>query len=298
MRHPTMAGDPVGAPTLREGDVVGQFKLVELIASGGMGIVYRAGRADGAFEQQVAVKIISAPIAHEDVKRRFLAERQILATLHHPHIVGLLDAGLTDEGQAYLIMEFVDGVPITMYCRDRALAIDDRLRLLRQVCDAVHYAHAHFVVHSDLKPANVLVTSDGIPKVLDFGIATLLEAPAPVKPPSAARGSGPLTPNYASPEQLRGAEVTIASDVFGLGMLMFELLTGTRPYDVAGKPLEEVLRIVAETPTLRPSEATPASDVCPPDDWRRALRGDLDAIAHRNSGTRRRTRFRRISRGT
>ncbi|MGH9888326.1 MAG: protein kinase, partial [bacterium] len=144
MRHPTMAAEPAGAPTLREGDVVGQFRLVEPIASGGMGVVYRAERADGAFEQRVAVKVISAPIAHEDVRRRFLAERQILASLHHPHIVSLLDAGLTPEGQAYLIMEFVDGLPITAYCRDRALGLDARLRLLTQVCDAVHYAHAHF----------------------------------------------------------------------------------------------------------------------------------------------------------
>jgi non-specific serine/threonine protein kinase/serine/threonine-protein kinase len=281
MQHPTMAADPLVDPALHEGDIVGQFRLVERIAEGGMGIVYRAVRADDAFEQQVAVKIIAAPIANEEVKRRFLAERQILASLHHPHIVGLLDAGLTESGQAYLIMEFVDGSPITMYCRERRLSIDDRLRLLRQVCDAVQHAHAHFVVHSDLKPANVLVTSDGVPKVLDFGIATLLETPAVATPRSVARGSGPLTPNYASPEQLLGADVTIASDVFGLGMLMFELLTGTRPYDVAGKPLDEVHRIVAETPTLRPSEATPERDACPPDDWRRALRGDLDAIAVR-----------------
>jgi non-specific serine/threonine protein kinase/serine/threonine-protein kinase len=282
MRHPTMAADPVGAPTLREGDVVGQFRLVELIASGGMGTVYRAERADAAFEQQVAVKIISAPITREEVQRRFLAERQILASLHHPHIVGLLDAGLTDGGQAYLIMEFVDGAPITMYCRARALSIGERLRLLRQVCDAVQYAHAHFVVHSDLKPANVLVTSDGIPKVLDFGIATLLQGPlAGAENRSAQRGSDPLTPNYASPEQLEGAGVTIASDVFGLGMLMFEVLTGTRPYDVAGKRLDEVLRIVTETPTQRPSDADPESNVRPPYDWRRALRGDLDAIAVR-----------------
>jgi serine/threonine protein kinase/tetratricopeptide (TPR) repeat protein len=280
MRHPTMAADPIAAATLREGDVVGQFRLVEQIAAGGMGVVYRAERADRAFTQRVAVKIVAAPIAQEDVQRRFLAERQILASLQHPHIVSLLDAGLTPDGHAYLVMEYVDGVPITIYCRERALSVADRLRLFRQVCDAVHYAHAHFVVHSDLKPANVLVTSDGVPKVLDFGIATLLEGPlAEVKRPGP--GSDPLTPSYASPEQLCGAGVTIASDVFGLGMLMFELLTGARAHGVAGEPLDEVVRLVAETPTKRPSDATPSADARPPYNWRRVLRGDLDAIASR-----------------
>src|SRR5438067_1333029 len=233
MQHPTMPADPTATETLREGDVVGQFRLAKPIASGGMGTVYRAERADGAFEQHVAVKVISAPITNEDVGRRFMAERQILASLHHPHIVSLLDAGVGPGGQPYLIMELVEGLPITAYCRERALPVDARVELLRQVCDAVQYAHAHFVVHSDLKPANVLVTSEGVPKVLDFGIATLLDGPmVDVKQRSAARGSAPMTPNYASPEQLLGADVTIASDVFGLGMLMFELLSGAQPYDV------------------------------------------------------------------
>jgi eukaryotic-like serine/threonine-protein kinase len=283
MGDPTFARDAPVRLTLREGDVVGQFRLVERIGSGGMATVYRAERADGAFDQRVAVKIIAEPIEHEDVSRRFLAERQILASLHHPHIVGLLDAGLTPQGFAYLVMELVDGVPITTYCRDRMLPVEGRLKLLRQVCDAVQYAHGHFVVHRDLKPANVLVTADGVPKVLDFGIATLLGGPhaeAARRPPETT-GSDPFTPAYASPEQLHGGPVTIASDIYALGMLAFELLTGTRPYDVNGKPLDEVIRLVTQTPTARPSETNPPDDAKPPYDWRRLLRGDLDAIALR-----------------
>jgi eukaryotic-like serine/threonine-protein kinase len=283
MVHPTFVRDAPGPAALRAGEIVGQFRLVERIASGGMGTVYQAERADGSFEQRAAVKIIAAPIEREDVRDRFLAERQILASLHHPHIVTLLDGGLTPQGQAYLIMEFVDGVPITAYCRQRALGIDARLRLFRQVCDAVQHAHAHFVVHSDLKPANVLVTSDGVPKVLDFGIATLLKSPRLPSAPSqtVAHSSDPLTPSYASPEQLQGLPVTIASDVYALGILLFELLAGTRPYDVAGKPVAEVVRAIEAASAARPSDATPTAEAAPPYDWRRRLRGDLDAIAMR-----------------
>ena len=169
--------------------------------------------------------------------------------------------GLTSDGHAYLIMELVDGVPITAYCRDRALPVEARLRLFQQVCDAVQYAHAHFVVHRDLKPANVLVTADGVPKVLDFGIATLLEGPLALSEHSHAPRLpqvDPLTPNYASPEQLQGEPVTVASDVYALGMLLFELLAGVRPYEVGGQTRDEAIRIVRETPTIRPSERAAA----------------------------------------
>jgi serine/threonine protein kinase len=284
MQHPTMPAEPIDTLPFREGDVVGQFRIVEPIASGGMATVYRAERADRAFVQHVAVKIISLAPTQGDVTGSFLAERQILASLHHPHIVSLLDAGLTSQGSAYLIMELVDGVSITTYCRERALPLEARLRLFRQVCDAVQYAHAHFVVHRDLKPANVLVTGDGVPKVLDFGIATLLEGPLAQREdgePSSGPGAEPLTPNYASPEQLRGERVTVASDVYALGMLLFELVAGVRAYEVGGRPRDEAIRIVGETPTMRPSDARPSGDARPPYDWRRALRGDLDAITLR-----------------
>ncbi len=285
MLHPTLAPDVDPALPLREGEIVGQFRLIERIASGGMGTVYRAERADGSFEQRVAVKIIAAPIEQQDIRERFLAERQILASLHHPHIVSLIDGGFTAQGQAYLIMEFVDGVPITTYCREHALGVNARLQLFRQVCDAVQHAHARFIVHSDLKPANVLVTSEGVAKVLDFGIATLLKRPGPTpgEPPPPPRGSDALTPGYASPEQLQRLPVTIASDVYALGILLFELLAGTRPYNVTAKSTAEIADMVASAPTVGPSEAVPPADVRPPYDLRRTLRGDLDAIATRAS---------------
>src|SRR5689334_21540481 len=165
---------------LTTGAVIGAFRLLERIGSGGMGTVYRAERADGEFAQQVAVKLIATSVDHPSAARRFRAERQILARLHHPHIVALLDGGITPPGQAYLVMEYVEGVRISQYCREHALSLRERIELVRRVCAAVQYSHQHFVIHRDLKPANILVTSDGVPKVLDFGVATLLDgSPAP-----------------------------------------------------------------------------------------------------------------------
>jgi serine/threonine protein kinase len=277
--HSDLSTDDSAAPLLAEGDLVGPFRLVERMASGGMGTVYRAERVEGGFTQQVAVKLIAAPMTHDTAARRFRAERQILASLQHPHIVTLIDGGVTPRGEAYLVMEYIDGVPISTYCRDRALGLVERLRLFRQVCDAVQYAHAHAVVHRDLKPANVLVTMNGVPKVLDFGVAKLIEEPLETATEETLRGMAPLTPNYASPEQLRGLPVTTAADIYALGVLLFELLTGTRPYETAGKPLDDVMRLVVDTQAGRPSAAQSPEEVRPPYEWRRALRGDLDAIA-------------------
>jgi non-specific serine/threonine protein kinase/serine/threonine-protein kinase len=255
------------------GRTVGQFRLLENIGEGGMGVVYRAERVDGEFTQRVAVKLIDLPLRNPDALRRFRAERQILATLHHPNIVTLVDAGVTGDGRAYIVMELVDGVPITAYCAERRLSLTDRLLLFREVCGAVQDAHQHGFVHRDLKPANILVTGDGVPKILDFGVAKLTD-------PS-GEGEGtltgmpqPLTPNYASPEQVRGQPVTTVSDIYALGVLLYELLTGIRPYDTAGKTMEEVLRIVADEEPPRPSARLGTSLS---DDARR-LRGDIDAI--------------------
>jgi tetratricopeptide (TPR) repeat protein len=258
------------------GRTIGNFRLVEKIGEGGMGIVFRAERADGEFIHHVAVKLIDAPVRGADALRAFRAERQILASLQHPHIVTLLDGGVTDDGQAYLVMERIDGVPITTYCAERRLPLEDRLRLFAGVCAAVQHAHGHAIVHRDLKPANILVTADGVAKVLDFGVAKLLDEPASRDgaPTVALR---PLTPNYASPEQVRGLAVTIASDIYALGVLLYELLAGVRPYETADKTLDQILAIVVEATPQRPSAAAMRAEGSLPYGPSR-LRGDLDAI--------------------
>jgi serine/threonine-protein kinase len=258
------------------GLVIGSFRLAERIGQGGMGAVYRAERVDGAFTQRVAVKLIDAALRSPDVSRRFRAERQILAALQHPHIVTLLDGGFVEDGRAYLVMELVDGVRVTDYCFERELPLVDRLRLFRDVCAAVQEAHQHAIVHRDLKPENILVTSDGVVKVLDFGIAKLLEEP--YDSPHTMTGAGqPLTPNYASPEQLRGLRVTVASDIYALGVVLYELVAGVRPYETSERTLDEVLDIVASRDPSRPSSTTDVGHRRLPYD-RRLLRGNVDAI--------------------
>ena len=239
-----------------------------------MSDVYRAERGDGTFDQQVAIKIARVPLTDPEAMRRFKAERQILAILQHPHIVTLIDGGALPDGRPYLVTELVAGTTISAHCRTARVPLEARLRLFRQVCDAVHYAHGHGVVHRDLKPANLLVTNDGVPKVLDFGVAKLL-APWPGLDgqPTTSTLTGPLTPNYASPEQVRGLSVTTASDVYTLGILLYEILAGTRPYETSGRPLDHVMQVVVHTEPPRPSAAKAE---LPYD--RRRLRGDLDAI--------------------
>lgn len=223
-------------------DQIGPYRLLERIGRGGMGSVYRAERSDGQFQQQVAVKLWSVA-ASATLYRRFLDERQILANLSHANIAGLLDGGVTPLGLSYIVMEYVDGVPIDQYCHGRPLA--ERLQLFREICAAVHYAHQHLVVHRDLKPANILVTAEGVPKLLDFGIAKVL---SPAKPTEGATVQPAMTPEYASPEQFRGGRISTMSDVYSLGLLLCELLTGRRPYDLTGKTFEEAIRIVCEQP--------------------------------------------------
>ena len=257
------------------GEIVGRFRLTERIGEGGMGVVYRGERADGEFVEYAAVKLISVPVHNVDALKRFRIERQVLATLNHPDIVTLIDGGLTESGQAYLAMKFVDGVPITEYCARQALALADRLRLFQRVCAAVQYAHTNSVVHRDLKPSNILVTPGGIPKILDFGVAKLLDPSGTAIDATATSAIRPLTPTYASPEHLRGLPVTTACDVYALGVLLYELLAGIRPYDVSDKPLDAMLAIVTTFDPARPSHAC-ARNGAPYDAGR--LRGDLDAI--------------------
>jgi serine/threonine-protein kinase len=257
------------------GLVIGSFRLAERIGQGGMGAVYRAERDDGAFTQHVAVKLIDAALRSPEVSRRFRAERQILAALQHPNIVTLLDGGFVEDGRAYLVMELVEGVRVTDYCLERELPLADRLRLFRDVCAAVQEAHQHAIVHRDLKPENILVTSDGVVKVLDFGIAKLLEEPYD-SPHTMTGVVQPLTPNYASPEQLRGLRVTVASDIYALGVMLYELVAGVRPYETSERTLDEVLDIVASRDPSRPSSTDVGHRRLPYD--RRLLRGNVDAI--------------------
>ena len=223
-----------GAPTDAErlsGARLGSWELVRELGRGGMGAVYLARRADGQFELEAAVKVHRGDFAGAEARRRFLVERQILAQVAHPNIARLLDGGVSPSGRPYFVMERVDGEPIDAWCDRRRLTVDQRLELFATVCDAVQYAHQNLIVHRDLKPRNILVTADGVPKLLDFGIAKLLDTQAPDSGDT-HEGRRLLTPDYASPEQVRGGPVTTASDVYQLGLLLYELLSGTRPYRV------------------------------------------------------------------
>ena len=226
---------------------VGAYKLVREIGRGGMGAVYLAERADSEFQQRVAIKVVKRGMDTDFILRRFRHERQILASFDHPNIARLLDGGVTSDGLPYFVMEYVEGVPVDAYCDERRLSITERLKLFREVCAAVSYAHRNLVVHRDLKPSNILVTRDGTPKLLDFGIATLL------KPEPSARTIEPttpavrlLTPEYASPEQVRGETITTAADVYSLGVVLYELLTGCKPHCLSDSSPGEFERIVCE----------------------------------------------------
>jgi serine/threonine-protein kinase len=265
-----LAAEMLADLSAHEGRRVGPYVVVSRLGKGGMGVVYLAERADGQFHQRVALKLVSRGLETPLAVRRFLDERQILASLNHPNVARLLDGGVTEEGLPYFAMEYVEGTPIDRYCEARRLDVDARLRLFAEVCDAVQHAHQSLVVHRDLKPSNILVTAAGAPKLLDFGIAKLLQRDAPAD--ATDTGSRFLTPRYASPEQLRGEPVTTVSDVYSLGVLLYELLTGRLPYDLAADTPAALERAVCETDPQRPSLALR-------DDRRaRRLRGDLDTI--------------------
>jgi eukaryotic-like serine/threonine-protein kinase len=236
---------------------IGAYELLTCLGRGGMGEVWRARRADAEFEKEVAVKLVRVGYASEFVLQRFRAERQILATLEHPNIARLIDGGVTAEGQPFLVMELVDGSPIDEYCESRALPIAQRLRLFREVCAAVSYAHQRLVVHRDLKPSNILVTSEGTIKLLDFGIAKILQPPrddgATIEATRTTLRA--LTPAFSSPEQILGLDITTASDVYSLGVVLFHLLAGCSPYRTRLASTRDAIQDVCETEPLRPSVA-------------------------------------------
>ncbi len=234
---------------------LGPYEIVEEIGTGGMGAVYRAVRADGQYKQQVALKIVRADLGSLTADR-FRAERQILASLDHPNIARILDGGATADGLPYLVMELIDGVPITDYCDQHKLSIDDRLKMFRVVCSAVHYAHQHLIIHRDIKPSNILVTAERTPKLLDFGIAKILDPNLlPENISLTAAGLRMMTPEYASPEQFRAQTITTASDVYSLGLVLYELLAGHRAYRFASRMPHEIAHAVLNTDPERPSTA-------------------------------------------
>lgn len=256
------------------GQRIGPYEIVREIGRGGMGSVYQAVRIDDQYIRSVAIKFIAQGMDTADALARFRTERQILATLQHPNIAGLLDGGTTPDGRPYIVMEYIEGEPILDYCRRSNLSIHDRLSLFCALCSAVHHAHQMLVIHRDIKPGNVLVNGDGIPKLLDFGIAKLL-APELVigGAPSTHTIMRRMTPQYASPEQIRGEPLTTATDIYSLGVLLYEMLTHQNPYRITGQAPQEVERMVCDSEPLRLG-ASVKEDAR----LRRQLSGDLENI--------------------
>ncbi|HEY2035670.1 MAG TPA: protein kinase [Steroidobacteraceae bacterium] len=272
-------------PSPHTGRRLGPYRLLEEIGSGGMGEVYRAVRVDEEYEQEVAIKLVRAGADAQFVGPRLRAERQILAAFQHPNIAGLFDGGTTEEGIPYLVMELIAGQPITEYCDRHRLDLEARLQLFLVVCSAVQYAHQHAVIHRDLKPSNILVTEDGTPKLLDFGIAKILEPGAiPVRGDLTINAVRLLTPDYASPEQLKGSPVTAASDVYSLGVILYELLTGIKPPRDRGPMRGAGSRALFDPAPTRPSIVMRGRDAAgtarqdSPERLSHQLRGDLDNI--------------------
>lgn len=279
---------------------MGRYRVTEVIDSGGIGTVYRAVPSDDENAPPVAVKVLKRGMTGEDMQQRFRQEQEVLARLKHRNIARFIDGGVTSGGLLYLVMEFIEGRPIDRFCDQQKLAVSDRLELFEDVCSAVQYSHRNLVVHRDLKPRNILVTHDGVPKLLDFGIAKLLEdgSSGPAVDPTVT-ANRMITPQYASPEQIKGAPISTATDVYSLGVVLYELLTGHRPYDLRGKARGEILELIGEVDPASPStqvmqteevtyldgttttltpELVSVARGTDPQSLRRELTGDLDTI--------------------
>jgi non-specific serine/threonine protein kinase/serine/threonine-protein kinase len=297
LRKPLVTAQPEDEPahTLEAGQQLKGYTILRLIDEGGMGEVYLA--RDAELNRPVAIKLIKGNLKTKEVLRRFFNERQILANLQHKNIAKLLEAGATSDGLPFFVMEYVEGQPIDRYADENRLSITQRLKLFRTVCSAVSYAHQNLIIHRDIKPSNILVTRDGEPTLLDFGISKLLQASDSPKPDVTVTVLRVMTPEYASPEQIKGEPVTTATDVYGLGVLLYELLTGHRPYRLKRRSVEEITRAVREQEPERPSTAIRRNEESSdsihlttpqlvsetregePARLRRRLRGDLDNIA-------------------
>jgi eukaryotic-like serine/threonine-protein kinase len=251
---PALALFPEESDEVMEGRSIGHYRIVREIGRGGMGAVYLAERTD-EYREQVALKIVKRGMDTDFMVRRFRHERQILASLHHPNIARLLDGGTTEDGRPYFVMEYIEGEPIDEYCAHHYLSISERLKLFRTVCAAVHYAHQNLVIHRDLKPGNILITVEGEVKLLDFGIAKIFNPEISQTIDRTATLMRLMTPEYASPEQVRGEQVTTASDVYSLGVVLYELLTGHRPYHLTSILPSDIERVICEQEPTRPSTA-------------------------------------------
>jgi len=263
------------------GRLFGHYQLTREIGRGGMGVVYEAVRADDQYRQKVAVKLLWPALNNSEVARRFRRERQILANLNHSNIARLLDGGTSEEGWPFFVMEFITGEPITDYCNRHKLSIAERLKLFQQACEAVQFAHQNLVIHRDLKPGNIFVTETGEVKLLDFGIAKLLDPARHAVTMQPTTNALMMTPEYTSPEQIRGEAVTTASDVYSLGVVLYELLTGQLPYRFKDRSLPELVRVVCEQEPEPPSHrvaSVQSFGETKPEKLRAELRGDLDGI--------------------
>jgi serine/threonine protein kinase len=283
------------APSI-EGQRFGAYQVIREIGRGGMGAVYLAARADDQYKKRVALKILRVDMNAQEVLSRFRHERQILASFDHPNIAGLLDGGSTPNGEPYFVMDYVEGTPIDQYCDSHSLTVAERITLFRQVCSAVQYVHQNLIVHRDLKPSNILVTPDGVPKLLDFGIAKILKPEMMATMVNATRAEDRvMTPAYASPEQVRGEPITTASDIYSLGVVLFEIFTGRRPYRVKSNTAHELARVICDEEPDKPSTAITKTDrgaaqtsarieelsrkrSTEPERLERRLKGDLDNI--------------------
>ena len=271
------------------GKRISQYRIVAKLGSGGMGDVFRAVRADDEYEKHVALKLVRSGYSNFFIQR-FKTERQILASLDHENIARLYDGGTTDDGVPYLVMEFIEGEPITAYCDHHRLSTAERLKLFLQVCSAVQYAHQHLIIHRDIKPDNILVTADGVAKLMDFGIAKILDADASHQRNATVTSMRAFTPGYASPEQIKGEAITTASDVYSLGVVLYELLAGRSPYRTMNHSQHEMARAICEVEPEKPSTAAGHAEqkVTPesisayrnttPEKLQRTLAGDLDQI--------------------